>query len=383
MVSMATKRDYYEVLGVPRDASLKQVTEAYRKLALANHPDRNPGDAQAEARFKEAAEAFEVLGDAEKRARYDRYGHKGLSGTGFHEFTDVADIFEAFGDVFGGGLFGDLFGGRRRGPARGSDLRCDIEIELTEAARGTTRNLEFQRRELCGECDGSGAQAGSKPETCRYCGGRGHVVQSQGFFRVQTTCPSCRGAGSKITKPCRNCRGTGRVTATRKVDVHIPAGVDDGMRLCLRGEGEVGDRGGARGDLYCYIHVAEHPLFERHGNAILCRVPITFPQAALGGEVEVPTLDGRETVAIPRGTQTGERFRLRGRGMPSPRGGARGDQWVEVFVETPDVLTGRQEELLRELAELDHQHVTPRRKSFFEKLRDYFVPENEVAGEGK
>lgn len=384
MVSMASKRDYYEVLGISRETSVKQITEAYRKLALANHPDRNPDDAEAEVRFKEAAEAFEVLGDEEKRQRYDRYGHQGLSGTGFHEFTNVSDIFDAFGDVFGGGLFGELFGGgRRRGPARGSDLRCDLEIGLIEAARGTTRNLEFQRSEFCGACDGSGAQPGTKPQTCRYCGGRGQVVRSQGFFRVQTTCPSCRGAGSKITQPCSQCRGKGRVAATRKVDVHIPPGVDHGMRLCLRGEGEVGEAGGPRGDLYCYIDITEHPLFERQGSTILCRVPITFSQAALGGEVEVPTLDGRETLDIPAGTQTSEEFRLRGRGMPNPRGGGRGDQLVEVFVETPDVLTKRQKELLRELAELDHHHVAPHRKNFFEKLRNYFAPENEAVSQGK
>jgi molecular chaperone DnaJ len=381
---MASKRDYYEVLGVARDATVKQITEAYRKLALANHPDRNPGDAQAETRFKEAAEAFEVLGDEEKRHRYDRYGHQGLSGTGFHEFTDVNDIFDAFGDIFGGGLFGDLFGGRRRrGPARGNDLRCDLEIDLFDAARGATHNLEFQRHEFCGDCGGSGAKSGTKPETCRYCGGRGQVIQSQGFFRVQSTCPSCQGAGSKITQPCGKCRGTGRVAATRRIDVRIPPGVDTGMRLCLRGEGEVGQPGGPRGDLYCYVHVADHPLFERQGSTILCRVPITFPQAALGGEIEVPTLDGREHLTIAAGTQTGERIRLRGKGMPNPRGGGRGDQFVEVFVETPHELTKRQEELLRELAELDQQNVSPHRKTFFEKLREYFVPESPVATENK
>lgn len=375
MVSMATKRDYYEILGVRRDATSKEITEAYRKLALANHPDRNPEDPDAERRFKEAAEAFEVLNDGEQRVRYDRYGHEGLSGTGFHEFTNVEDIFEAFGDIFGGGLFGDLFGGRRRRAARGADLRCDVEIDLLEAARGVTRTIEIARREVCGECRGTGARRGSQPEACGYCGGRGQVVQSQGFFRIQTTCPACHGKGTQIKDPCPRCGGSSRVAQRRKIDIRIPPGVDTGMRLCLRGEGEAGENGAARGDLYCFMHVREHPFFQREGNHLLCRVPITFPQAALGTEIEVPTLEGREQLKIPPSTQSGHVFRLRKKGMPDPHGRGRGDELVEVFIETPNRLTKRQKELLHELAELDHNHVGPHRKSFFEKLKDYFVAE--------
>jgi molecular chaperone DnaJ len=375
---MASKRDYYEILGVSRSASVEEIRNAYRKAALANHPDRNPGDAAAEQRFKEAAEAYEVLGDRAKRDRYDRWGHEGLSGTAVHDFGDISEIFEAFGDILGGGLFGDLFGGGRRQRARrGGDLRCDVELDLLQAARGVTRTLEVQRHERCADCQGSGARRGTTPVRCSYCGGRGQVVQAQGFIRIQTTCPACRGKGSMVQDPCPKCRGGGRVPVMRKIDVNIPPGVDTGMRLCLRGEGEAGDNGAPRGDLYCVVHVREHPLFHREGLDLVCRVPITFAQATLGAEIEVPTLGGPENLAVPRGTETGHVFRLRGRGMPSPQGRARGDELVQVYIETPKHLTSRQEELLRELAELEQSNVSPHRKGFLERIKEFFVSQQD------
>jgi molecular chaperone DnaJ len=375
---MASKRDYYEVLGVSRNASSEEIRNAYRKAALANHPDRNPGDAEAEKRFKEAAEAYEVLSDTDKRQRYDRWGHEGLSGTAVHDFGDISEIFEAFGDILGGGLFGDLFGGGgRRRARRGADLRCDVELDLLQAAGGVTRTLEVQRHERCSDCDGSGARRGTTPVSCSYCGGRGQVVQAQGFIRIQTTCPACRGKGTMVQDPCPKCRGGGRVPVMRKIDVNIPPGVDTGMRLCLRGEGEAGDNGAPRGDLYCIVHVQQHPLFHREGLDLVCRVPITFAQATLGAEVEVPTLAGPEKLAVPQGTETGHVFRLRGRGMPSPQGRARGDELVQVYIETPKQLTARQEELLREWAELEQSNVSPHRKGFLERIKEFFIPEED------
>jgi molecular chaperone DnaJ len=381
MVQMASKRDYYEVLGVPREASSQDIKKAYRKLALANHPDRNPGDEEAVARFKEASEAFEVLSDSNKRARYDRYGHAGVSGNGGAGFGDVNDIFEAFGDLFEG--FGLGGGRRRRGPQSGASLRAGISITLLEAAKGCTRVLTVKRRETCVTCQGSGARPGTEPQTCDYCGGHGQVVQSQGFFgiqtvRVQTTCPACHGEGKVVRDRCPDCGGTGRQEQTTELEVKVPAGVDTGMQLCLRGEGEPGPRGGPRGDLYVDIRVKDHPLFQREGSHLTCQVPITFSQAALGGELEVPILEGRHELTIPPGTQSHEVFRLRGFGMPDPHGGPRGDLFVHVQVEVPKKLTERQEELLRELAELENADVSPHRKSFFEKLKDYFTSDDEI-----
>jgi len=375
MVSMASKRDYYEILGVAKDASPEQIKKAYKKLAIANHPDRNPGDESAVGRFKEAAEAFEVLSDQQKRARYDRFGHAGVSGNGAgHQFTDVSDIFEAFGDLFDGfGMFGQ--GGRRGGRTqRGSHLRSAITIDLLEAARGCTRTLEVRRRETCVTCHGSGAKPGTKPQTCDYCGGRGHVVQAQGFFRVQTTCPACQGVGNVVRDKCADCGGTGTQPKSSKLDVKVPSGVDNGMQLCLRGEGEAGPGGGPPGDLYVDIQVRPHPFFERHEKNLACRVPISFSQAALGTEVEIPLIDGKQRLTIPAGTQPGEHLKLRGMGMPDPHGGRRGDLFVEVQVEVPQNVSRKQEKILRELAELEKVEVTPHRMSFFEKLRDYFVP---------
>lgn len=385
MVSMAGKRDYYEVLGVARTASDKEIAAAYRKLAIQYHPDKNPGNEEAVAQFKECAEAFEVLSDTDKRSRYDRYGHAGLEGAGgAPHFGDVNDIFEAFGDIFGDGIFGDIFGGGRRGRGRGgrrarrgSDVRADVTLDLLEAARGATKKIRFERLERCDECEGSGAKRGSQPEVCRYCGGQGQVIQTTGIFRVQTTCPACRGAGSTIKDPCSQCRGEGQVRRRVERDVRIPPGVDGDTRLRLGGEGNQSGEGGTPGDCYCFITVKEHALFHREGQHLVCQIPLTYSQAALGATVEVPTLDGREELAIPPGTQPGDVFRLRGRGMPDPRQRGQGDLLVQVSLEVPKMLTPRQEELLRELAEEEQTNVSPHRKSFFEKLKEYFMPEDE------
>ncbi len=376
----ATKRDYYEVLEIGRDASVDDLKKAYRRMALKFHPDRNPGDSEAPKRFKEAAEAYEVLSDTEKRQRYDRYGHAGLNGSAFHDFRSADDIVSAFGDIFGGGLFGEFFGERKRGPRPGADLLMKLEIELIDAARGASRSIEVTRQEFCGDCKGSGARKGTTPTTCNYCGGRGQVVQARGFFQVATTCPACSGEGTRITDPCGSCRGSGRIGTTARLQVDVPPGVENGMWLQLRGQGELGDPGGARGNLRIQILVKQHPFFERRRNDLVCEVPISFAQAALGGSVDVPTLDGPEDLEIPRGTQSGDVLRIKGRGMPDIGGRGRGDELVEVFVETPRHLTPRQEELLREFAEIEHLQVSPKRKSFFEKLRDYFTEEVEPEG---
>ncbi len=383
MPMATTKRDYYEVLGVKRDASADEIKKAYRQLALKNHPDKNPGDAEAEKRFKEAAEAYEVLSDRDKRQRYDRYGHAGLEGAGVHDFRNAEDIMSAFGDIFGGGLFGDLFGQRRRGPRAGQDLLMKLEIDLQEAARGATKPIDITRQEYCVDCHGSGARKGTVATTCNYCGGQGQIVQSRGFFQVATTCPACGGEGMRITDPCPKCRGTGRAPQVAHLKVDIPPGVESGMWLQLRNQGEPGDLGAPRGNLRIQILVRKPPFFERSRNDLLCQVPISFPQAALGADIEVPTLDGPDRLHIPKGTQSGDVLRIKGRGMPDISGRGRGDELVEVVVETPRYLTARQEELLRELASLEHEEVSPRRKSFFEKLRDYFTEETDVGELGK
>ncbi len=371
---MAEKRDYYEVLGVERNAGEAQISEAYRKLALRYHPDRNPGDDEAVGHFKEAAEAFEVLSHPEKRATYDRYGHAGLEGAGAPHFHDVSDIFTAFGDIFGEGFFSDFFGGRGRGARvhRGTDIQCEVTIDLLEAARGTSKVIRFLRHVVCETCGGSGAKPGSRPEVCRYCGGKGRVVQSSGIFAMQTTCPSCHGSGQVIRDACGTCRGVGFVQkkVTRKVE--IPPGVDDRNRLRLSGEGEPSPHGGPAGDCYCIIHIAEHPLFQRRGQDLICQVPINYPQAALGATIEVPTLDGRENLTIPAGAQNGDLFTLKGRGMPDPRYRGRGNLVVQVLIEVPQTLTPEHEAALRHLAEIENTHVSPTRKSFFEKLKEWF-----------
>jgi molecular chaperone DnaJ len=370
---MAEKRDYYEVLGVERSATKERISEAYRRLALQYHPDRNPGDEDAIVKFKEAAEAFEVLSHEEKRARYDHYGHAGLNGGGAPQFHDVSDIMNAFGDMFGQGFFGDIFGGAR-GRARmqkGADIRCEVTLDLMEAAHGAVKVVRFSRHEACETCGGSGAKPGTKPKQCDYCGGHGRVVQRTGIFSLQTTCPACHGQGQVIRDPCGSCHGTGYIEkiATRKVE--IPAGVDDRTRLRLQGEGEPSPNGGPPGDCYCFIQVAEHPLFQRRGQDLHCAVPICYTQAALGATLEVPTLDGSKELRIPAGTQNGEVFEMRGQGMPDPRHHGRGRLLVQVNVEVPKTLSPEHEATLRRLAELEHANVSPARKSFFGKLKEY------------
>lgn len=381
MVSMSTKRCYYEVLGVPRDVGDREIASAYRKLAVKFHPDSNPGDELATEKFKEAAEAYEVLSDSEKRALYDRYGHAGVDGAS-SQFGSAEDIFEAFGDLFGGGLFGDIFGsGGRRGRRvrRGADVRTDVVLTLEEAAQGVEKSVQFTRNEQCTECSGSGSRPGSSPETCRTCGGQGQVLQSAGILRVQTTCPHCKGRGQVIVDPCQKCNGAGHTQKQVSLDVKIPAGVDDGVRVRFTGQGEPSPDGGPAGDCYCFVSVEPHRIFQRDGKNLILHLPITYPQAVLGARIEVPTLEGPDELKVPKGTQSGEVFRMNGNGMPDPHGGRRGDLLVQTFVETPKKLTPRQEELLRELAELEHANVTPHRKSFLDKLKKYFAPQQEDA----
>jgi molecular chaperone DnaJ len=377
-----SKRDYYEVLGVSRTATEQEIKSSYRKLALKFHPDRNPGDRSAEERFKEAAEAYSVLADTDKRHMYDRFGHAGLGGAatgGFDPtvFTGFEDILGGLGDIFG---FGDVFGGGRRrgGPQRGADLRYDLEISFEEAAKGTETSIQIPRQETCETCGGTGSAAGSKPETCPQCHGRGQLRYQQGFFTVARTCGQCRGTGSVITKPCATCRGAGRVAKERKLTVRIPAGIATGQRMRISGEGEAGTAGGPMGDLYVVIHVQEHAFFQREGNDLYCEVPVSFPTMALGGEIMIPTLEGEETFKVPEGTQSGTSFRLRGRGMPDVAGGARGDLMVTVRVVTPKKLSKEQKKLLEQLqATLPKEKFEPtpldsEDKGLFERVKDIF-----------
>ena len=348
-----SKRDYYEVLGVPRNATEQEIKSAYRKLALKYHPDRNPGDKQSEEKFKEAAEAYSVLIDTDKRHMYDRFGHAGLGGAatgGFDPsaFSGFEDILGGLGDIFG---FGDIFGGRRRsGPQRGADLRYDLEISFEEAAKGVEASIQIPRQATCETCNGSGAAPGTQPITCPQCQGRGQLRYQQGFFTVARTCGQCRGSGSIIPKPCPACRGTGRVQQEKKLTVRIPAGIATGQRLRLSGEGEAGPMGGPNGDLYVVVHVQDHPFFQRDGNDLYCEVPLNFTTLALGGEIRIPTLDGDEPFTVPAGTQTGTTFRVRGKGMLDVSGRGRGDLLVTVKVTTPKKLTKEQKKLLEQLA---------------------------------
>jgi len=363
-------RDYYEVLGVARDADDETIKKAYRQQAFQFHPDRNPDNPEAESKFKEAAEAYEVLRNPENRARYDRFGHEGLGGNGFGGFGTTDDVFSAFSDIFGE-FFG--FGGRTsRGPRpqAGNDLRYDLNVSFRDAARGTEVTLKIPKNVQCHVCNGSGAEPGTSAETCRHCGGSGQVVQSQGFFRIAVSCPSCRGEGRVIATPCKECRGRGITRQTRELKVRVPAGVDDGSRLRLRGEGDPGLHGGPPGDLYVILHVEADKIFERQGQDLVYRQDITFVQAALGHKIEVPTLDGDETMEIPKGTQSGEVFSLRGLGLPIPGSTRKGDLLVHVTVVTPRGLTKKQEELLREFEELDEQKPMKKVKSFFRKAKE-------------
>ncbi len=367
----SAKRDYYETLGVSRNAKVEEIKKAYRRHAHKYHPDRNESP-EAEAIFKEGAEAFEVLSDPEKRRRYDQFGHAGLSGAGVHDFStmDVGDIFSMFDGIFGG-----AFGGRRRSHPGGVDLQTEITLSLAEVASGTERTIEFARRDLCDTCGGSGAAPGSQRRACATCGGYGQVEQTTGlgsiFGRVITTCPACHGRGSTVVSPCSACRGSGRVVKNRVVSAKIPTGIHDGQAVRIRGEGEVGEEGDHRGDLHCYVRVAPHPFLERHDNDLVCAMPVSFTQAALGAVVEVPTLSGKAELKIPSGTQYGQTFRLRGLGLPDLRTGRKGDEIVQVLIEIPKHLDKDQDRLLREFAKTEDRAVLPESKGFFDKLREY------------
>jgi len=372
---MPDKRDYYEVLSVARNAGGDEIRRAYRKLALKYHPDNYKGDkAEAEVKFKELAEAYEVLSDPVKRQRYDRFGHEGLRGAGLHDFSSMG-----FGDIFS--MFEDIFGGMGlRGGApsrdRGMDLETEVELTLEQAATGADQTLEFERVDLCDSCGGSGAKPGTDPEKCTACGGYGQVRQQvPGFFGVSirvSECPRCRGKGTIVSDPCPDCRGTGRARKKRVLTVHIPPGIRDGQAVRIRGEGEPGRSGTSRGDLHCYVRVKAHPFLERHGEHLVCRVPVSFATAALGGEIEVPTLSGKEQIGVPAGTQPGETITLRGRGMPQPGSSRRGDQVVQVLVEIPKKLNAEQRKLLEQYAASEGRNASPQRKGFLEKLKKYF-----------
>ena len=384
---MASKRDYYEVLGVERTASAEEVKRAYRKLAVQYHPDKNPGDASAEEKFKELGEAYDILFDDQKRAAYDRYGHAafaqggagngggGGAGGGFH---DPFDVFrEAFGGASGGGIFEQFFGGgagkgRAEDRNRGSDLRYDLQLTLEEVARGCEKEIELHKPERCNQCNGSGGEAGAKAVSCRDCGGRGQVLAARGFFSVAQTCPRCRGAGQMVDKPCKKCGGEGRTASPTRIKLKIPAGVEDGNRLRSPGQGEAGLRGGGPGDLYVILHVKEHELFDRDGSDLHCEVPISFTTAALGGEVNVPTLEGRAILKVAAGTQNGTVFKMRGKGLPELSGGAVGDLLVRVVVEVPTRLDGDQRKKLEEFAESMGEENTPIHKGFLDRAREWF-----------
>ena len=369
-----SKRDYYEVLGVDKNADEKEIKKAYRRVAMKHHPDRNPDDPDADEKFKEASEAYEILSDAEKRQAYNQYGHAGVdpqmgggAGFGGGSFSDI------FGDVFG-----DIFGGGGRGPGgpqRGADLRYTLEVSLEDAVKGTTVEIRVPTLVGCETCDGSGAKPGSKPTTCGTCGGVGQVRMQQGFFQVQQTCPNCHGRGTIISDPCDDCHGEGRVEKTKTLSVKVPPGVDTGDRIRLGGEGEAGADGGPSGDLFVQISVKQHPIFERDGKHLYCEVPITYVDAALGGELEVPTLDGRVKLKVPSETQTGKLFRLRGKGVKPVRGGSVGDMLCRVVVETPVNLSKRQKELLEEFADTlgeGGKSHSPRQSSWFEGVKNFF-----------
>ena len=373
------KRDYYEVLGVKREASQDDIKRSYRRLAMKYHPDKNPGDNTAEGKFKECAEAYEVLSDADKKQRYDQYGHDGLRGAGMHDYShmNVQDIGDMFGDIFG-----DFFGGggrRRRtarpnAPTRGYDLETVVELSLEDIAGGTEKSIEFTRQDNCTECDGSGNAKGSQPSTCTTCGGGGQVQKAGlgGFFQMVSTCPTCQGAGKVITNPCKKCRGKGQVPKKRAVSIKIPAGVHEGQGIRVSGEGEPGKFGGPRGDLYCYVRVKVHPFLMRDGNDLIATVPISFTQATLGTMIEVPSLNGAKQLKIPPGTQHGNVFRIKSEGLPDIRSRRKGDELVKIVIEIPRNLSKKQEELLRQFAETEDNRVLPESRGFFDKLKKHF-----------
>ena len=384
---MATKTDYYELLGIERSASANDIRKAYRKLAMKYHPDRNPNDAEAEARFKEVSEAYEVLSDPTKRQQYDQFGHDGLKSAfgpgGFdfsRDFTHASDLQDILGSIFGdgGGIFEDFFGGgrrggrRRAGPQRGNDLRFDLEIDMEEAAFGSERQVTIPFSEECGDCRGTGAAKGKRPETCRQCGGRGAVISGGGFFQVRQTCPICGGTGSVITEPCGTCDGTGRVKSRKRMTLRIPRGVETGSRLRLTGKGEGGSKGGPPGDLYVIIHVRPHELFRRDGSDLYCDVPVPFETMTLGGVVQVPTLDGYAKLKVAAGTQSGKVFRMRNRGMPDVEGYGRGALHVRVTPEVPTKLSGKQKKLFKQLEEMQEENNYPGVKELHEKAEAFF-----------
>lgn len=384
-MSMAAKRDYYEILGVGRDVTADDLKKAYRKLAVKYHPDKNPGDKAAEEKFKELGEAYDVLSDPDKRAAYDRFGHAAFAqgggaprggGGGFH------DPFDIFREVFGGGgggggIFEQFFGGGGNGRdaqsrQRGSDLRYDMQITLEEAATGAEKEIDVAKLEACTGCKGTGAESGSRVVTCQTCGGRGQVVSSRGFFQVSQTCPRCRGTGQSVERPCPKCRGEGRAEQTTRIKLKIPAGIEDGSRLRSTGNGEAGIRGGPRGDLYVVVHVKEHEFFERDGENLYCEVAVNFATAALGGEVKVPTFEGAAVLKIPAGTQSGTVFKLRGKGMPVLSGAARGDLMARLTISVPQKLTAEQKKKVEELAEVLGDDVPAAQKGMFERMKEFF-----------
>ena len=366
---MNQKRDYYEILGVSPEASAEEIKKAYRKLAHAHHPDKNPGDTSAEERFKEVGEAYAVLSDAEKRESYDRFGVAGRGGEGFGDFNPgFGSIFD---DIFEG-FFGGRTGPSARSAHRGADLRYNLEIRFEEAATGVEKEIVIPRLETCAACRGSGAKPGSQPAVCKTCRGTGQVRFSQGFLTVSQTCSRCRGEGRIVEHPCSACRGLGQTKAERTLTVKVPGGVETGTRLKLAGEGEAGVRGGVPGDLYVVIMVKEHPLFTRHGDHIACEVPVSITQAALGAQIEIPTISGRTTLKIPPGTQTGAEFRIRGKGFPNVRGYGHGDLLARIFVEVPTHLSAKQRDLLEQFAKLENGEGSPLVQGFWDKVKALF-----------
>ncbi len=374
------KRDYYEVLSVARTATDEEIKRSYRKLAVKYHPDKNPDDPHAEEKFKELGEAYDVLSDADKRGAYDRFGHaafaQGMAGRG-GGFHDPFDIFrEVFGGGGGGGIFETFFGGGastdREGRQRGSDLRYDMQITLEEAAFGVDKEIEVRKLDTCQKCNGSGAESGSRTINCPTCGGRGQVISSRGFFQVSQTCPRCRGVGQIIEKPCRTCAGEGRAENSSRIKLKIPAGISDGSRLRSSGNGEAGIRGGGAGDLYVVIHIKEHPIFQREDDNLFCEVPVSFTLAALGGEIGVPTLEGKANLKVPAGTQSGQVFKLRNKGIVNVNARDRGDLFARLLVEVPTRLNGEQRQKLEEFAALCGEENTPLHKSFFERAKEFF-----------
>lgn len=372
-----SKRDYYEVLGVSKSASEGEIKKAYRRMAMKYHPDRNPDDAEAENKFKEASEAYEVLSDSQKRAAYDQFGHAGVDGQGGGHggfggggFGGFGDIFE---DLFGGG---GGFGGRR-GPRPGADLQYELEITLEQAVAGAKIDIKIPTKDICDACDGTGAESASDVKTCSTCGGVGQVRMQQGFFSVNTTCPTCNGTGKEITNPCKKCHGEGYTHSNKTLSVSVPAGVDTGDRIRLQGEGEAGEPGAPKGDLYVRIHVKKHSVFERDGNNLYCQIPLSFTTAALGGTLDVPTLNGKANLKIPAGTQSGQRFKLSGKGVKSVRSTMVGDLVVQVHIETPVKLNARQKELLQEFDESlkgkHHKQHSPKEHSWLDSVKNFFT----------